>query len=200
MKVECSFEVHATTPPGIRRDDPDYFPLFVGNYILGGGGFASRLMKVVRSKAGLAYSIGSVFKVGKFPGAFIVVLETKNASANQAIKLILSELNDIQQKPVSDTELNNAKLYLVGSFPMKLDRQSQIVGFMLETEIYGLGLDYADRYPKIIQAITAADVEAVAQKYIHPDALDVVAVANQAEAKISVASIEAQKQASAASH
>ena len=83
---------------------------------------------------------------------------------------------------------------------MKLDRQSQIVGFMLETEIYGLELDYADRYPKIIQAITTADVEAVAQKYIHPDALDVVAVANQAEAKISVASIEAQKQASAASH
>jgi zinc protease len=185
---------------GVARSNPDYYKLQVMNYILGGGGFASRLMKVVRSKAGLAYSIGSVFKVGKFPGAFIVVLETKNASANQAIKLILSELHDIQQKPVSDTELSNAKLYLVGSFPMKLDRQSQIVGFMLETEIYGLGLDYADRYPKIIQAITAADVEAVAQKYIHPDALDVVAVANQAEAKISVASIEAQKQASAASH
>jgi len=185
---------------GVARSNPDYYKLQVMNYILGGGGFASRLMKVVRSKAGLAYSIGSVFKVGKFPGAFIVVLETKNASANQAIKLILSELHDIQQKPVSDTELNNAKLYLVGSFPMKLDRQGQIVGFMLETEIYGLGLDYADRYPKIIQAITAADVEAVAQKYIHPDALDVVAVANQAEAKISVASIEAQKQASAASH
>ncbi len=185
---------------GISRSDPDYYKLQVMNYILGGGGFASHLMKVVRSKAGLAYSIGSVFQAGKFPGAFIIVLETKNASANEAIKLILEQLHEIQQKPVSDTELTDAKRYLIGSFPLKLDRQSQIVSFMLETEIYGLGLDYADRYPKIISAISAADVQAVAQKYLHPDALDLVAVANQAEAKIAVASGEPQKQASAANH
>ena len=185
---------------GISRSDPDYYKLQVMNYILGGGGFASHLMKVVRSKAGLAYSIGSVFQAGKFPGAFVVVLETKNASANDAIKLILEQLHEIQQKPVGDTELTDAKRYLIGSFPLKLDRQSEIVSFMLETEIYGLGLDYADRYPKIISAISAADVQAVAQKYLHPDALDLVAVANQAEAKIAVASVEPQKQASAASH
>jgi zinc protease len=185
---------------GISRSDPDYYKLQVMNYILGGGGFASHLMKVVRSKAGLAYSIGSVFQAGKFPGAFVVVLETKNASANEAIKLILEQLREIQQKPVSDTELTDAKRYLIGSFPLKLDRQSEIVSFMLETEIYKLGLDYADRYPKIIQAISAADVQAVAQKYLHPEALDLVAVANQADAKIAVASGEPQKQASAASH
>jgi len=185
---------------GISRSDPNYYKLQVMNYILGGGGFASHLMKVVRSKAGLAYSIGSVFQAGKFPGAFVVVLETKNASANEAIKLILEQLREIQQKPVSDTELTDAKRYLIGSFPLKLDRQSEIVSFMLETEIYGLGLDYADRYPKIIQAISAADVQAVAQKYLHPEALDLVAVANQADAKIAVASGEPQKQASAANH
>lgn len=184
---------------GISRSDPDYYKLQVMNYILGGGGFSSHLMKVVRSKAGLAYSIGSVFQAGKFPGAFVVVLETKNASANQALKLILEQLRDIQQKPVSNTELADAKRYLIGSFPLKLDRQSQIVSFMLETEIYQLGLDYADRYPKIINAISAADVQAVAQKYLHPNALDLVAVANQAEAKIAVAKDEPQKQASTAS-
>jgi zinc protease len=183
---------------GIARSNPDYYKLEVMNYILGGGGFASRLMKVVRSKAGLAYSIGSGFQAGKFPGAFVIALETKNASANEAIKLILQQLNEIQQHPVSAAELDSAKRYLIGSFPLKLDRQSEILGFMLETEIYGLGLDYAERYPKIISAITAADVQAVAQKYLHPDAIDLVAVANQAEAKISVASIEPQKQASAA--
>jgi zinc protease len=185
---------------GISRSDPDYYKLQVMNYILGGGGFASHLMKVVRSKAGLAYSIGSVFQAGKFPGAFVVVLETKNASANEALKLILEQLRDIQQKPVSSTELADAKRYLIGTFPLKLDRQSEIVSFMLETEIYQLGLDYADRYPKIINAISAADVQAVAQKYLHPDALDLVAVANQAEAKIAVASDEPHKQASATSH
>ncbi len=185
---------------GVARANPDYYKLEVMNYILGGGGFASRLMKVVRSKAGLAYSIGSGFQAGKFPGAFVIALETKNASANEAIKLILQQLREIQQSPVSAAELDSAKRYLIGSFPLKLDRQSEIVGFMLQTEIYGLGLDYAERYPKIISAITAADVQAVAQKYLHPDAIDLVAVANQAEAKIDLANIEAQKQASAASH
>jgi zinc protease len=185
---------------GISRSDPDYYKLQVMNYILGGGGFSSHLMKVVRSKAGLAYSIGSVFQAGKFPGAFVVVLETKNASANEALKLILEQLRDIQQKPVSNTELADAKRYLIGTFPLKLDRQSEIVSFMLETEIYQLGLDYADRYPKIINAVSVADVQAVAQKYLHPDALVLVAVANQAEAKIAVAKDEPQKQASAASN
>ncbi|HEY1849987.1 MAG TPA: pitrilysin family protein [Candidatus Binataceae bacterium] len=182
---------------GIARSNPDYYKLQVMNYILGGGGFASRLMKVVRSKAGLAYSIGSGFQAGKFPGAFVIALETKNASANEAIKLILQQLREIQESPVSAAELDSAKRYLIGSFPLKLDRQSEIVGFMLQTEIYGLGLDYAERYPKIISAISAADVQAVAQKYLHPDAIDLVAVANQAEAKISVAGLEPPKQAAA---
>lgn len=185
---------------GVARSNPDYYKLQVMNYILGGGGFASRLMKVVRSKAGLAYSIGSGFQAGKFPGAFVIVLETKNASANQAIKLILEQLREMQQAGVSDAELNDAKRYLIGSFPLKLDRQGEIAGFMLETEIYGLGLDYAERYPKIIAAITTADVQKVAREYLHPDAIDLVAVANQGEAKINVASLEAQKQASAADH
>ena len=157
-------------------------------------------MKVVRSKGGLAYSIASGFQAGKFPGAFIIVLQTKNTNANQAIKLILEQLHEIQRKPVTDTELSQAKRYLIGSFPLRLDRQGEIVGFMIETEIYGLGLDYAEHYPKIIAAISTADVQAVAQKYLHPDAIDLVAVANQAEAKISVASVEPHKQTSAADH
>ena len=89
---------------------------------------------------------------------------------------------------------------MIGSFPLKLDRQSEIVGFMLETEIYGLGLDYAERYPKIIAAITAADVQGVAQKYLHPDAMDLVAVANQSEAKIDIASPEPVSKTAAANH
>ncbi len=183
---------------GITRSNPDYYKLQVMNYILGGGGFASRLMKVVRSKAGLAYSIGSGFQAGQFPGAFIIALQTKNSSSNEAIKLILQQLHEIQDKPVSAADLNSAKRYLIGSFPIKLDRQGQIVGFMLETQIYGLGLDYAERYPKIISAVTTADVQAVAKKYLHPDAIDLVAVANQAEAKINIARDEGGKQTAAA--
>jgi len=183
---------------GIARSNPDYYKLQVMNYILGGGGFASRLMKVVRSKAGLAYGIQSAFHAGKFPGAFMIVLQTKNQSAQDALKLVLQQLHEIQNAPVSDAEIDSAKKYLVGSFPLKLDRQSGIASFMLQTELYGLGIDYADRYPQLINAVTKADVQKVAQQYLHPDAIVLAAVANQKEAKIDLASLAPQKQASAA--
>jgi zinc protease len=177
---------------GIARSNPDYYKIQVMNYILGGGGFSSRLMKVVRSKAGLAYSIDSAFSAGKFPGAFAVVLQTKNQSAQEALKLILAQLREIQQQSVTDQELASAKKFLIGSFPLHLDRQSQIVGFMLEVELYGLGLDYAERYPKLIDAVTKLHVQEAAQKYLHPDALDIVAVANQSLAKINISSLSPQ--------
>jgi len=147
---------------------------------------------VLRSKAGLAYSIDSAFSAGKFPGAFAVVLQTKNQSAQEALKLIVAQLREIQNQPVSDRELASAKKYLVGSFPLRLDRQSQIVSFILQVEIYGLGLDYAERYPKLIDEVTKLNVQQTAQKYLHPDALDLVAVANQSLAKINTAALSPQ--------
>jgi zinc protease len=183
---------------GVDRLNPDYYKLQVMNYILGGGGFASRLMKVVRSKAGLAYGIDSQFAAGKFPGAFLISLQTKNASSNEALKLILQQMREMQETPVTAAELQSAKKFLIGSFPLKIDRQSEIVSFMLQVEIYGLGLDYADRYPRIIQAITVADVRKVAEQYLHPDALDLVAVADQAAAKINVAALQQPPPKSAA--
>ena len=176
---------------GIARSNPDYYKLQVMNYILGGGGFASRLMKVVRSKGGLAYTVASGFQAGKFPGAFVVVLQTKNQSANEALKLVLGQLHEIQNAPVTASELKSARQYLIGSFPLKIDRQSEITSFILQIELNGLGLDYAERYPRLIGAVTAADVQEVARKYIHPDALQVIAVTNQAEAKIAVAKFAA---------
>jgi len=177
---------------GISRTNPDYYKVQVMNYILGGGGFASRLMRVVRSKAGLVYSIDSAFSAGKFPGAFAVVLQTKNQSAQEALKLIVAQLGEIQNQPVSDHELASARKYLIGSFPLRLDRQSQIVGFMLQVELFGLGLDYAERYPKLISEVTKIDIQETAQKYLHPDALDLVAVANQSMAKINTAALSAR--------
>ncbi|MGO9603307.1 MAG: M16 family metallopeptidase [Candidatus Binataceae bacterium] len=169
---------------GIARSNPDFYKVQVMNYILGGGMFASRLMKVVRSKAGLAYHVASIFDARKFPGPFAVVLQTKNKSANEAIKLVLQQMREIQEAPVSDDEINNAKKFLIGSFPLKIDRQSQIAGFMLQIELDGLGLDYADKYPQLIQAVTKQDVLDVARKYLHPDDALLVAVADQHEAAI----------------
>jgi zinc protease len=185
---------------GIARSNPDYYKLQVMNYILGGGGFASRLMKVVRSKGGLAYNVNSGFQASKFPGAFLVVLQTKDRSANEALKLVIGQLREIQNAPVGSAEINSAKQYLIGSFPLKIDRQSEITSFMLQIELNGLGLDYADRYPKLIASVTAADIQTVARKYLHPDALEVIAVANQAEAKIALASFAPSPPVAATSH
>jgi zinc protease len=175
---------------GVTRANPDYYRLKVMNYILGGGGFSSRLVKVVRSAHGLAYSINSGFEPGKFQGAFSIGLQTKNQSSNEAIDLILQQMREIQEKPVSDAELDGAKKFLIGSFPLGIERQSAIASFMVQVEFYGLGLDYAEQYPKLIGSVTKGDVLAVAKKYLHPDSMIVVAVANQADAKIKTAQME----------
>src|ERR1035437_8474515 len=182
---------------GVARSNPDFYRLKVMNYILGGGGFSSRLVKVVRSEHGLAYSVTSSFEPGKFQGAFSISLQTKNQSSNQAIDLILQQLREIQEKPVSDAELDGAKKFLIGSFPLGLERQSAIASFMVQVEFYGLGLDYAEQYPKLIGSVTKDEVLAVAKKYLHPDSMIVVAAANQSEAKIKTSQME--KAADAAS-
>jgi zinc protease len=120
------------------------------------------------------------------------VLQTKNQSAPEALKLIVTQLHEIQREPVSDRELSSARKFLVGSFPLRLDRQSQIVSFMLQVELYGLGLDYADRYPKLIDEVTKLDVQEAARHYLHPEALYLVAVANQSVANIKPAALGPQ--------
>jgi zinc protease len=175
---------------GVERSNPDFYRLKVMNYILGGGGFSSRLVKVVRSEHGLAYSVDSGFEPGKFQGAFTIGLQTKNQSSNQAIDLILQQIREIQEKPVSDAELDGAKKFLIGSFPLNIERQNAIASFMVQVEFYGLGLDYAEQYPKLIGSVTKDDVLAVAKKYLHPDAMIVVAVADQSQAKIKTAQME----------
>jgi zinc protease len=174
---------------GVERSNPDYYKLQVMNHILCGGGLTSRLMKEVRSKKGLAYGVGCGFDAGKFPGSFRAVLQTKNKSANEAIAAVLEQVRLMQEQPVTDDELGQTKKYLVGSFPLKYDSLAKIDSFMLQVELYGLGLDYPDRYPKLVGDVTKDDVLAGAKKYLHPEAAILVIVANQQEAAIKVDSL-----------
>jgi zinc protease len=174
---------------GVERSNPDYYKLQVMNHILGGGGLTSRLMKVVRTQKGLVYGVGSGFDAGKFAGSFRAILQTKNKSANEAIAATIEQIQLIQQQPVTDDELGGTKKYLVGSFPLKFDSLGKITGFMLQVELYGLGMDYPDRYPTLINGVTKDDVLAGAKKYLHPDAADLIIVANQREAAIKVDSL-----------
>jgi len=167
---------------GISRDNPDYYAVVVMNYILGGGGFSSRLTKEIRDNKGLAYSVYSSFDVNKYPGAFSVTIQTKNESASIAIEGILSELKKIREMPVTDTELKEAKDYLTGSFPLRFDTNAKIANGLINIEYYGLGLDYLERYIKEIEAITKDDIIGVAKKYIDTENYVLVVVANQEKA------------------
>jgi len=167
---------------GVSREDPDYYALTVMNYILGGAGFGSRLMDEIRVRRGLAYSVASFFDPGKFPGSFQVVLETKNVSAREAISLVLQQMKRIQREMVSEEELITAKHYLTGSFPLRLDTQAKMAGFITQVEYYGLGLDYPEKYPSLIRSVTREEVLRVAKAYLHPDNYVLVIVANLKEA------------------
>ncbi len=172
---------------GVSRDNPDYYAITVMNYILGGGGFSSRLMNEIREKRGMAYSVDSLFMPQKYPGSFELVLQTKNTSAREAISLAVQEMRKMQKELVSEKELEGAKRYLVGSFPMKLNTQGKLAGFLSQVEYYGLGLDYPEKYPSLIRRVSREDIRRVAQTYLHPDNLILAIVADLKEAGMEAA-------------
>ncbi len=167
---------------GVSRENPDFYALTVMNYILGGGGFSSRLVQEIRNKRGLAYSVASFFDPRKYPGSFQIVLQTKNSSARQAISLSLQQMERIRREMVSGKELEGAKKYLIGSFPMRLDNQGKLVNFLSQVEYYGLGLDYPEKYRGLIQSVTREEVLRVAKAYLHPEDYILVVVADLKEA------------------
>ncbi len=169
---------------GVTRDNPDYYAIQVMNYILGGGGITSRLTTKIREEKGWAYDVGSAFIPDKYAGTFSVTLQTKNESAQGAIQAVLAEIRRIQEQPVNENELKDAKAYLTGSFPLRLDTSGKLVRLLANIEYFGLGLDYVDRYAGLVNAVTRADVQRVAQTYLHPDRYAMAVVADLAKAKI----------------
>jgi zinc protease len=169
---------------GIARSNPDYYALQVMNYILGGGGFVSRLMDTIRDNLGLTYGIYSYFDARAYRGAFQISLETKNLSANQAISELLKELRLFLEKGVTPSELGEAKAYLTGSFPLRMDTNGKMVRLLTAIEFYGLGLDYPERYSQLINQVTAEDVLRVARTYLHPERFLLVVVGNQQEIQL----------------
>ncbi len=166
---------------GLARDNPDFYALQVLNYILGGGGFSSRLLTNIREKRGLVYSAGSNFAAGLEPGSFAIGLETKNSSAKEAVSQVIQEVEKIRRQPVSTEELEGAKSYLIGSFPSKMDSTAKRAALLAYVEFYGLGLDYPWRYPSLIKDLTPADIQKTAEKYLHPETYLLVVVGKRSE-------------------
>ncbi len=161
---------------GIDRKNPDIFAVRVMNYILGGGGFASRLMEEVRAKRGLTYGIYSNYDYLKWQGAFNVTSFTRNDSTAAAITATIDQLRKIRSEGVTDKELADTKSFYTGYFPLQFETPEQIATQILVVELYNLGEDYLTNYTKNINAVTKEDVQRVAQKYIDPDNLKMVVV------------------------
>lgn len=165
--------------PGMRRGDPDYFPLLVGNYILGGGGFVSRLLKEVREKRGYAYSVYSYFEPYKEPGPFEIGLQTKREQSEEALKVVQQTLSEFLKKGPTEEELKSAKRNLVDGFGLRIDSNKKILENVAMIGFYGLPLDYLDEYPKQVDKVTAAQILDAFDRRILPEHLVTVIVAGK---------------------
>ncbi len=163
--------------PAIERGNPDFFPLLVGNYTLGGGGFVSRLMKEVRDKRGYAYSVYSYFAPLRQTGHFQISLQTKRSQAGEAIKVARTVLDGFLKEGPSDEELAAAKANLTGSFPLRLDSNKKLLDNAAVIGFYGLPLDYLDQYQAKVQAVTADDIRQAFARRVTPANLVTVTVA-----------------------
>ena len=154
---------------GVARDNPDYETMQVMNYILGGGGFSSRLMDNIRTQAGLAYSVGSFFAAGKSPGPFEIIMQTKNASVSDAITRARQEVEPSATPRSPTTSWRRPSATSPAAIPLRLDSNAKIADFIAQTWFYGLGLNYADVYIKRVNAVTGDDVTRVARQYLRPE-------------------------------
>lgn len=167
---------------GIRRGDPDYFPMFVGNYILGGGGFASRLNDEVRQKRGLAYSVYSVFAPLLQAGAFQIGLQTRGDQAQAALKVVRDTLGDFVKQGPSERELAEAKENLIGGFPMRIDSNAKIHEYLATIGFYGLPLTYLDEFVPNIRKVTLTDIKRAFERNIAPERMVTVVVGGGVDA------------------
>jgi zinc protease len=153
--------------PGIRQDHPDYFPLVVANYIVGGGS-ASRLYTKVREERGLAYSVYGSLSPGRYGSSYLVGLQTRLVAVDEAVRLVKDELARMARDPVTARELELAKSYLIGSYPLRTDTSDKLAGLLVAVEENQLGLDWPDLFKAGIARVTPADVRRVATTYMDP--------------------------------
>ncbi len=162
--------------PGVSRGDADYFPLYVGNYILGGGGFVSRLTEEVREKRGLVYSVYSYFMPMSVPGPFQIGLQTKKEQGEEALKLVRETLAGFMRDGVSEAELKAAKQNIIGGFPLRLDSNSKILDYLAVIGFYKLPLTYIDDFNKEVDKVTAAQIRDAFNRRIKQDNMVTVIV------------------------
>jgi zinc protease len=162
---------------GIEKNNPDLFALKIADYILGGGGFNSRMMREVRSNRGLAYSVYSYFQVGRIlPEMFIAGSETKASSTIEVVELMRDLMRQLRDEPISEEELALAKESLINSFVFAFDSSQSVVSRRVRLDYYQYPPDYLETYREKLAAVTIEDVQRAAQRYLQPERLQVVLV------------------------
>ena len=169
---------------GIKRDDPDWFPGYVLNYILGGGSFTSRLMSRVRSDEGLVYDVHSNMESNYFyPGIFSIALQTKSASAAYAASLCIDEIKKLRDTLATAEELEAAKRSMIESFPSMFRTGQDIAESFSLNEYWGRPFDHYEKHPARIRALSLKDLNNAAKKYLDPSKLTMVIVGDLAAAR-----------------
>ncbi len=164
--------------PAIVRGEPDYFPLLVGNYTLGGGGFVSRLTHEVREKRGLSYSVYSYFNPMAQPGPFQAGLQTQKEQTDEALKVVRDTIGTFLRDGPTPQELKAAKDNLIGGFALRIDNNRKILDNIAAIGFYNLPLDYLDTWTAKIEKVTIADVKAAFQRKLALDRMSTVIVGN----------------------
>ncbi len=169
--------------PLLKRGDKDYYALYLGNHILGGSGFSARLMKEVRVKRGLTYSIGSYLVPMHAQGPYQFSFTTKQSSTQEAIQLVRDNLRQFIANGPTEEELNNAKLNITGSFPLRQASNKDIVENLAVIGFYDLPLDYLERYNSQIEAVTLVQIKSAFKRRVHPEKMATIIVGPQVEDK-----------------
>lgn len=166
--------------PGVRRGEPDFYALQVGNEILGGGGFTSRLMQEIREKRGLTYGVYSGFTPMRVEGPFMISLSTRTDQSAEALRLTRQILTDFVRSGPDASAVNAAKASIVQGFPMSAASNASIVGYLGAIGFYDLPVDYLDQYLARIEAVTVEDVRKAFRRHVHPDRLLAITVGKAA--------------------
>jgi zinc protease len=162
--------------PSIPRSDPDWYAASIMNYVLGGGGFNSRLMLEVREKRGLTYGVDTQMQHNDYADIMMVAASTANSTAAEAVRLIKAEWQNIKDNGITAEELKDAQTYLTGALPLALTSTDKIADFMLQLQLEDLGTNYPQERLDKLNAVTLADVARTAKRLLQPAALTLIAV------------------------
>ncbi len=162
--------------PGLHYTHPDFYSAYILNYILGGGGFESRLMDEIREKRGLAYSASSQLNVYEKSSTLIGAIATKNESVDEVISLLKQQLTALANEGITEQEFNDAKSYLIGSFALRMDTNDKLVNFLMYMQLENMGIDFLVRRNTLVENVTQEDIKKIAKKLLNQKLMTIVAV------------------------